>query len=235
MKADQAEEFSWHHLPGCSVLRTLALSILLGFSTAHGADDDWQTWNFLTVKYLDTAKLDLVAVGQFRFRDDFSDFSHATLSQRFQFDPQPWLGLSLNYTYLHTLPPGAGDFVDIQWPEFEITPRWHLLGLDWELRTRLELRYLEGMDEVRPRLRHRLQGTLPLKGMGPLSALTLSNEVFYDTTLDRISENRLLPLGLAFKLGSHSTLISGYGIQSLWNQGDWVQSNILVSSVLITF
>ena len=235
MKAAQSAESQWHHPPGCPFLRALTLGILLGFSTVHAADGDWQTWNFLSVKYLDTAKFDLVAVGQFRFRDDFSEFSHATLSQRFQFDPQPWLGMSLNYTHLHTLPPGAGDIVDIRRPEFEINPRWHLIGLNWELRNRLELRFLEGMHEVRPRLRHRLQGTLPLKSMGPLSALILSNEVFYDTTLDRFSENRLLPLALSFKIGSHSTLISGYGIQSLWNQGDWMRSNIFVSSVLITF
>lgn len=216
--------------------KILIAATLLAAATVQAAEDgDWQTWNFASVKYLDTEKLDLVAVGQFRLRDDFSEFSHFTLSQRVQFDPRPWLGLSLNYTYLHTLPASADDFVDIHRPEFEITPRWHLLGLDWELRNRLELRYIEGVDEVRPRLRHRLQGTLPLTGMGKLSALIFSNEVFYDTTLDRISENRLLPLALSFKLSRHATLTTGYGIQSLWNKGAWVQSNIIVSTVQISF
>jgi hypothetical protein len=218
-------------------MRIRLAAFLLAFTaTAHAVDDgDWQTWNYLSVKYLDTEKLDLVAVGQFRYLDDFSEFGHATISQRLQFDPRPWLGLSLNYTYVHTLPLGAEYFVDTHRPEIEITPRWKLLGLDWELRNRLELRYTEGVGEVRPRLRHRLQGTLPLKDMGRLGALVFSNEVFYDTTLDRISENRLLPLSFSFKLSPHATLITGYGIQSLRSKDEWVQSNIIVSTMQITF
>ncbi|MEN3942370.1 DUF2490 domain-containing protein [Prosthecobacter sp. SYSU 5D2] len=202
----------------------------------RAADDgDWQTWNFTSVKYLDTEKLDLVAVGQFRFRDDFGDFSHGTLSHRIQFDPQSWLGLSLNYTWLHTLPLGTDEFVDMHRPELEISPRWHGFGLEWELRNRLELRYIEDVDEVRPRLRHRLQATLPLTGLGFLSALVFSDELFYDTTLDRVSENRLLPLALNFKLSPHSNLITGYGVQSFWNNGDWVHSHLIVSTLQITF
>ena len=107
--------------------------------------------------------------------------------------------------------------------------------MDWELRNRLELRYPDNVPGVFPRLRHRLQGTLPLTDMGRLSALVLSDEVFYDTTLDRISENRLLPLALTFKLSPHATFTTGYGLQSLWSKGEWVQSNIIVSSLQIAF
>ena len=94
--------------------------------------------------------------------------------------------------------------------------------MDWELRNRLELRYPDNVPGVFPRLRHRLQGTLPLTGLGRLSALVFSDEVFYDTTLDRISENRLLPLALTFKLSPHAALTTGYGIQSLWSKSGWV-------------
>ena len=79
------------------IVRLLLATAMLLTASAHAADDgDRQTWNFVSIKYLDTAKFDLVVVGQFRFRDDFSEFSHATISQRLQFDPRPWLGLSLN-------------------------------------------------------------------------------------------------------------------------------------------
>jgi len=216
--------------------KILIAATLLAAATVQAAEDgDWQTWNFANVKYLDTNKLDLAAVGQFRLRDDFSEFSHFTLSQRVQFDPRPWLSLSLNYTWLHTLPVDADEFVDIHRPELEISPRWHALGLNWELRNRLELRYLQGVDEVRPRLRHRLQGTLPLTSMGKLTALIFSNEVFYDTTLDRLSENRFLPIALSFRLSPDATLTTGYGLQSLWNKGEWLQSNIIVSMLQFTF
>ena len=60
-------------------------------ATPAQADDDFQTWQTVSLKWLDTQYVDLTTVLHTRIYDDSSDLALWRIGQSVSTDPLPWL------------------------------------------------------------------------------------------------------------------------------------------------
>ena len=172
-------------------------------------------------------------------RADDHDGSYTQIaSPRFKYEALPWLDLGLGLSALSIQNPASGIRYSQFRPEFEIDPHLQLapqLRLDW--RNRLELRTND--DPTFPahdRTRHRLQlgWTLP-RPLGPLTRLFASNEWLIDLHQHQWTENRLVPLGLTFKLTPHTDLDCFYLHLATRTHGTWQQESVLGTYLRVRF
>lgn len=151
------------------------------------------------------------------------------LSPRVKYEAASWLDLGLNLSFLDIEKTTTGEHYLQFRPELEVDPKFDLtphLRLDW--RNRMEWRMNEGDTFTTHRLRHRLQlgWTLP-KPAGPLTRIFASNEWLIDLHKQDWTENRLVPVGLTFKLTEHSDLDVFYMLDSVKNAGGWKDESIV--------
>jgi hypothetical protein len=191
------------------------------------ADDDFQTWQTVSLKWLDTKYVDLTTAVHTRFTDDSSDFALWRIGQAVSTDPLPWLRVGLAYRYTEAKTP-AGDWRHQHRGEFQVTPHFQLHErLSVSLRNRLELRWNEGAGDVNEVSRHRLQFSLATPEWRPVRSVYISNEIFHNYDRGRISENRLVPLGLRFRLHEKANLRVFYMIRSVRGADEWRHVHVL--------
>jgi hypothetical protein len=116
--------------PHTSLLKSLTpLARLLGVAglavcvtaTSARADDDFHTWQTVTLKWLDTQCVDLTTAVHIRFTDDSSEFALWRIDQAVSTDPLPWLRAGVAYRYTEAKTP-AGDWRYQHRGEFQLTP-----------------------------------------------------------------------------------------------------------------
>ncbi len=220
----------------------LALSVIVFFVMCCDpamAEDDFQYRQMITVKMLDTEKLDLSMQGQVRFNHDAQDVSFYLVSPQLKYDLAENLTLGLNYSYVNfkAFEPSAGreKFKFHHRLELEVNPHWDI-G-EWLLITtmnRYEFRWVEDAGSDNPRARHRTQLEFPLKHLEPVKSFYVSSEFFYDINDHRYNENWTIPLGVKFKIASKTSLSTYYMIQSKLTDA-WSTTQIFGTSIFISF
>ncbi|MBL9131619.1 MAG: DUF2490 domain-containing protein [Verrucomicrobiaceae bacterium] len=122
-------------------------------------------------------------------------------------------------------------------PELELNPRFNLTPcIRLDIRNRMEWRLNEGDAFTTNRTRHRLQlaWTLP-QPLRPLTRVFASNEWLIDLHRRQWTENRLVPLGLTFKLTNHSDLDLFYMLLSQHGKNGWEGESVLGTYLRIRF
>ena len=210
--------------------------LLLTLTIAPPASaDEWWAWSFLEAyqQPLWTAGLFLAN------RADEHDGSHTQLlSPRFKYTAAPWLDLGLGLSTLSIESPTTQQRYTQLRPEFEVDPHAQLSD-HWRLdsRNRLELRWNDDPDlPVHPRTRHRLQlgYTLP-HPVGPISRLFASHEWIIDAHDGTWTENRLIPLGLTFKLTPKADLDCFYLLIKTKHNNAWKHEPVLGTYLRLRF
>ena len=82
---------------------------------------------------------------------------------------------------------------------------------------------------------HDLWKRSSLKGLSPLESVFINNELFYDYDAHRYNENRLVPLGLNFRVNSRTVLSTYYMLWSVRGSGDWSNSHVLGTQISLNF
>lgn len=127
-------------------------------------------------------------------------------SPRVRYDLSPTWQLQANVSVLEAY--NADETAILDWTrfEFEVNPTFRLSdSLTLSFRDRFEWRWRHGGDySTRIRLRPQLDWTLRKEGL--FRGLYANNEVFYDFTQDRVTENRLTPLGVLLRPNDHLDL-----------------------------
>jgi nucleoside-specific outer membrane channel protein Tsx len=218
------------------LLAVVALAVTL--PAALRAGDDFGGWHSASLKWLDTSYVDLVTVGQARFRDNHGEANAHLLSQKAVFKAHENLNLGLAYTWL-PFKTGAGDWQDQHRIEIEANPHWTFAEV-WtvSLRNRFETRWIEDRPETNERIRHRIRLRRALDGLGPLRGVYAGNEFFYDLDDHDYNQNRLIPLGLSFKLHEKVGFNLYYMIQSVKsgaNTSDWDHLHVLGTHMSLSF
>ncbi|OGW85718.1 MAG: hypothetical protein A3C35_02255 [Omnitrophica bacterium RIFCSPHIGHO2_02_FULL_46_11] len=225
-------------------MKKLILGIFTGmllFTPTHlWAEDDFQYWQRLQIKAIDTKHVDYITYGELRFLDDVSDFGFWQASQKLQLDPIKYLQLGVNYTYLQNeavdTKTKKKDFKSHHRLELEINPYYQVTHwLKFKTRNRLEFRWIEDAGSDNARFRHMDELEFPLKHLGPLQSIYANNEFFVDFNRERIVENRVIPIGLTFKLYKKTTFKIFYLIQSKRGSRDWSSNQVLGSQLSLAF
>jgi len=123
------------------------------------------------------------------------------ISPRVKHRALPWLELGAGLSALRIQNLLTQEFADQVRPEIEVSPLLKL-GEAWEIhfRNRGEIRWDDWGGKPRPRLRHRLQVTRRLTGLGPLTAAYFSNEWLIEFDRGDWVENRLVPAAISLRL-----------------------------------
>lgn len=213
----------------------MALLPLLG-AVAARADDDFGSWHALSVTYFEDERWTLSTLGQLRYRDDSSRLYAYYLGHQVVRKVSPYLRIGGNYTYLPTKPAAGGGFKYQHRWETEVNPRWEVNArLTLDLRNRFEVRWLEGRGGTNERSRHRPQVTWRVTGFGPLETVAINNELFYDYDADRVSENRLTPLALGFRVNAQTKFSAYYMVRMIRGSEGWSNVHTLGTQVALKF
>lgn len=202
------------------------------------ARDDFSYRQLLTVKVIDTKKVDLVLFNQLYFNHDAQDISFYHVSPQLKFDCWKNLQLGLNYSHvnLKVFNPRAGR-EEFRWHhrlELEANPHWDIKSLRIWMRNRYEFRWIENNGSHNPRFRHRTNVELPLQNVLPLISIYANSEFFYDINDHRFNENWTTPVGLKFRINDKANMGIFYMIQSRLTN-EWTTNEILGSHLMIDF
>ena len=220
-------------------IRTVCVAaVIVACPSLSFARDDFQYRQLLTVKVIDTKKIDLVFYNQLRLNQDAQNVNFYSVSPQLKFDLWKNLQLGLNYTYLNlktfSAAAGSDEFGLQQRIELEVNPHWDIGDiLKVTTRNRYEFRWIEDKGWDNGRFRHRTNLEVPLKNVLPLSAVYFNSEFFYDFVDGRYNENWTTPLGLKFKVNDHMNFNIFYMIinrlTNTWTSSQSVGTNIVVS------
>ncbi len=204
--------------------------ILLAAGSAR-AEDDFQYWSRFSFTPIKTEKLSYTNFSELRIREDSSNLGLWYTSQRFKVTPLKYAEFGINYTYLESevdLSKGRGNEWKFQHRlELEVNPKWTFdNGFLLKNRNRLEFRWIEDKGSDNARLRQLWELDIPIKKFEWLKSIFLNNEYFIDFSRQTINENRVIPIGLNFKLPGGVSLQTFYMIQSQKGK-DWRSNQIV--------
>ena len=208
--------------------------LLLALMTTGLRADEWWAWTHLEFWRNQQTRAGLF-LGN---RADVDDGSYVQIaSPRLKHALLPWLEGGIGLSLLSIENTRTGDRLTQFRPELELNPHFNLtkhLALEW--RNRIEWRWNEAQTFTTHRSRQRLQlaWTLP-RPLGPLTRLFVSNEWLTDLHRLQQTENRLVPLGLTFKLGSQSDLDIFYMIDSNRAKAAWTHESVLGTYLRVRF
>jgi len=209
-------------------------------SDAVFARDDFQFWNQLQVKTLDTKYVDLLTLIDNRIKDDATTLGVSELSEKIKYDFWKNLSLGTNYTYVSAKAFSASsgrDELKFQHRlEFEVTPHGAMgdwLKFDW--RNRVEFRWIEDNGADNMRYRSKMIFEFPVKNHLPLKSISVSDEFYYDQNVHEYNENWLVPVGLNFQVNAKTTVSLYSLIQMKKGVQDWSSNQVLGTMISTSF
>lgn len=218
------------------------IGFLSAFSFANVtlAEDDFQYWQRLQFKAIDTKYFDFTTYGELRFAEDASDFHFWQTSQKFQFDPIKHLSLGINYTHLQEEVLDSrtrkDEFKYHNRLELEINPYFNITDyVKVKNRNRMEFRWIEDRGSDNARFRHLWQVEVPIKGVLILQSVYTNDELFYDFNREQFTQNRWIPGGITLGIYKKNVLRIFYMVQSVKGRPDWSSNQILGTHVELAF
>jgi hypothetical protein len=217
-----------------SFLSTLLLTAMSAFIGAFIAipvaaqeESDFQAWQTASLKWFDSKYVNLITTAHFRFTNDSSEFSLWRIGQAVITEPLPWLRAGVAYRYTESKN-SLGDWQFQHRNDLQLTPHWKLDKWgSMSLRNRLELRWNQNTSEMNIRSRHRMQVNISTPQWRPLQAIYINNEVFHDFDLGKISENRVVPLGLRLQWNDKTNYRLFYMLRSARSTHQWRHDHIV--------
>lgn len=199
--------------------------------------DDFGAWQTVSIKWLDTERVDLALTGQLRYRGNAHELAGYLLSQKVIYQAHTNLDLSLAYTWLPSKN-SSGIWLDQHRLELKSTLH-RSLSENWSvsLRNRLELRFIEDTP-FNERSRHRVEVQRAVHGLGPLTAVYSNDEVFYDYHDWQLNQNRIIPAGFRFHLLKGADLDLYYMIfqaKSGATTSDWNNTHLIGTQLSLSF
>lgn len=175
----------------------------------RAAESDFAFWPGLLTKLGTTERTSANLLLQVRLADDASEVQNTLVQAWFEARPRPWLELALGYSFIPLIEPTYVSQHRV-WPQVTLSRRGaRFAGSN---RSRLELRFIEGLDPTAVRLRNGTRFTRTLGG-GPWY-VAVSDEVFFNLNdagaiETGFAENRFF-VGGGRKLDEQLRVESGY-------------------------
>lgn len=203
------------------------------------AADDFQYRQLLTVKLVDTKKVDFQIFSHMRMQNNAKDINFFFVSPQLEIDLWKNLSVGLNYTYanLKSFNPaaGRGEFKIHHRCELEVNPHWEIGDWLWiQTQNRYEFRWIEDQGSDNPRIRQKTQLEFPIKNLPPVKSVYVNTESFYDVNDHRYNENWTVPLGIKFRVSKKASVSAFYMIQSRLSD-TWTSAQIFGTSVYVSF
>lgn len=225
------------------VRRILVLAALLAglFSswscTQVSSANDFQTWQWLTVRVWKTNDFRALLYGDNRMTDNSSRQKLFILGPRVAQRIHPNWNVGAGYLFLNVQNLATRQWAHEHRLDFALSPRVDLAPkTQLHSRNRIELRWLENSAGAIPRARHRIQLRQRIN-RGPVESVYCNNEFLIDYRQGRYTENRLVPAGIGFRLHDHASIDFFYMIQSQRRAatGNWGDNHIFGTHLRVRF
>lgn len=139
------------------------------------------------------------------------------------------LTLEIHYAYLHNR--SIVSHSSWRWQnriELEANRIFHP-SCYFEIRTRnrFEIRWLENVRTTQYQFRQQTMLFVPIENAGRLKAYSFYNEVFYDISTSRFTQDRLYPIQLTYKLSDRVDFEAFFMIRFFLHEDAWKKSAVL--------
>ncbi|CDR33093.1 DUF2490 domain-containing protein [Criblamydia sequanensis] len=174
-----------------------SLIILSLFKLKGEAAEYWQR---VTAPFLKKGNWTFDIQGEIRFRDLIDKGYHYQVRERNQYKFSKWLTAGVNGVFITSRGIGEPNYHDEYRLDLDVIPFIEInKNVSLQLRNRLEIRKKEHVSYIEERFRARQTFIFPISEKGILQDYRPSNEVFYDFSEKRFSENRFIPLEVTLK------------------------------------
>jgi hypothetical protein len=178
----------------------LVAGVLTQTSSGARADDQAQAWYQSQIFYRLSPHWSVGNYAEARLNDGVGELHTWMISPRVRYDLTSHLQLQFNTSWVEAFNAPQTRKVDSFRLEVEVNPRLELTrDLQFSMRNRFEWRWMEGGEDYNTRARIRPQLDWTISRTGLFRGLYANNEVIYDFDLDRVTENRLVPLGVVLR------------------------------------
>lgn len=181
----------------------------------------WRMWDNNTFAIATYIKIDS--------KNHFKRIRAYQFNEQFIWQAKKNLSLELHYAYLN----GRPILENSKWRwqhrlELEFNPTFPLsCGPLIVTRNRLEIRYFKTESIPIYRWRQRTMLTIPLKNNSLLKSFSIYNELFYNASDQRISQNRICPFQLRMALSNKAELDLYFIFRFLNRDNFWYKSAII--------
>lgn len=158
----------------------------VAFSQTVAEEEDFQSWNDVQITVPATKKLDFVLTGTFRFGENVTRLIDRRVAVAFNIKLTDWLSIQPGYTNIVTTP-AVGRGRTENRLNLAVTYKFPFKKFTLTDRNLFERRLRSPQNSTR--YRNRLQLEVPLKNFYD-TRFFVSDEVFYDWSLDRWARNR---------------------------------------------
>lgn len=202
--------------------KLFALFLVLVPFLGYAAKWDVQYWQQLEWKNLECGRFKLYTLGETRLTHDLRRFTYYKLSEGLAYKALEDLDLEVHYSYINFKGVAANHFANRNRIELEANPTIKLpCGVDLKWRNRLEFIKEQDVLHIKYVCRQRLTLVFPIKRKGRLKAIKIADEVIYDLSRKRFTQNRFYPLELSFDLSKGVNLELYLLQRTLYSSGKW--------------
>lgn len=208
----------------------LALMILT-ISNYAFAERDWEYWSRYSLEAPINKEVSYLIKPEWRIKDNMSDNYLFKLEQAIAFKLNKFLEVAPYYVWQEKKNSGNYDRSDLAY--LDLTGKMPLKKC-FELKVLDRLRYQYNFDTKVTTWRNSTRLTKTFK----LAKFELSpfveDELFYDTTRDKLTEN-WASAGVSLTLNKHTNIGLSYLLDTKRNGNDWSYANVLVTSFSFKF
>jgi len=200
---------------------------VLFLNTEARSEDDWQHWNAYSFKFKLNDDVSFIVAPSLRMDEDISQLYYWESRQGIGVKINKHLDVNLHYVYASTKNL-SNKWVDENRIEFQPTVKWNIGDLKFSDRNRVEYRIVDGTEKWRYRNSVKLAKTITVKNQEITPFI--SNEVFYDFSVDRYNQNRAIA-GFSKKISDTVGLDVYYMYKSDKKGSDWLGTNVIGTTV----
>lgn len=204
----------------CKQFCFLNLSVLVTFGLLNASpvlarfDKDFSTWQALAFTFYEDEAWRIKATAQARWYNDSSFLATWFVNPILEYKLHPNLDIGATYLIEDVRAQSGDDYTRMHIFRLYLTPKWKIDDrISYSMRHLLALRAIESIDNQWIS-RHRFSFNYKVVEMGPLTAIGLDAEVFYNYTTNRLFENRFKPLKLSFRINKQTKCELFYMFQS---------------------
>lgn len=210
----------------------LCVFLLVFFNCAFIEAYDCEYWQQFQWIQFNKKSLRFYTTGEVRIHDDVSKGNFYRISENMAYEVVKNLDLEFHYSYIYSKPKGDRFFTARSRIEFEVNPTinifYHTL---LHSRARFEIEKNHSDQELHYTYRLRCRLVYLIENNKLMRAIECSDEIFYRINTNEFRQNRFIPLGIEFKLGSKAALFTYFVVRNFISAGRWHHSIVIGSDL----
>lgn len=215
-------------------MRKMFILLLFCVCPLHGSEWYSEYWQKLLWKMWKNDSLAINTFMRFDTTNHYKSWRAVQINEQFAWKVSDDLTLEIHYAYLHNR--SIVSHSPWRWQnriELEANRKFHP-SCYFEIRTRnrLEIRRVENEPKTLYTFRQQTMLVFPIENVMPLKAYSFYNEVFYDLSHSRVSQDRLYPIQLTFALSDKVDLEAFFMIRFFLHEDTWKKSGVLGTQFL---